>query len=77
MTLCAFDLLSTVVSALFSAHRGTLDRLGIHYACTGLGISLRSDPKAFSDSPVDLLPGSVDTPLSEVVIDGGPSLGKS
>jgi hypothetical protein len=61
VTLTAFDLLTSVVTALFSAHRGALDRLGIHYARAGLGISLLSDSQAFADSPVDPFPGTVHT----------------
>jgi hypothetical protein len=39
VTLTALDLLASVVAALFSAYRGTLDRLAIHHARAGLGIS--------------------------------------
>jgi hypothetical protein len=73
VTLSAFDLLGSVVTTLFSAYCGTLDRLGINHTCAGLGISPQANPKAFSDSPVDPLPGAIDTPLSEIVVDGGPS----
>ncbi len=39
----------------------------------GLGISFQANPQeALADSPVDPLPGAVDTPFSEVVVDGGP-----
>jgi hypothetical protein len=31
VTLSAFDLLGSIVTALFSAYCGSLDRLGIHY----------------------------------------------
>jgi hypothetical protein len=38
-----------------------------------LRISAQANPEAFSDGSVDPLPGAVDTPFSEVVVDGGPS----
>ena len=58
MTLSSFDLLATIVTALFPTHRGTLDRLRIHHARAGLGISLQAHPQAFSESSVDPLPGT-------------------
>src|SRR3712207_4996748 len=73
VALSALYLLASVVTALFSAYCGTLDRLGIHYACTGVRISPQANPQPFADGPVDLLPGTVDPPGSEIVIDGGPS----
>jgi len=73
MPLTAFDLLASYsITAIFSAHRGTLDRLRIHHAGTGLRIPLQANPKALADGPVDALPGAVDPPSSEVVVDGGP-----
>jgi hypothetical protein len=38
--LAALDLLASVEAALFPAHRGALDRLAVHHARAGLGISL-------------------------------------
>lgn len=73
MALTALYLLATVVTAIFSAHRGALYRLGVHHASAGLRISPQANPKAFSDGPIDPLPSAVDTPLSEIVVDGGPS----
>ena len=73
MTLSSFDLLASIVTPLFPAYRGALDRLGIPYARAGLRIPLQANPKAFSESSIDALPGTVDAPFSEVVIDGGPS----
>src|SRR5215208_2938406 len=72
VTLAAFDLLSPVVTPILSTHCGTLDRLGIDHACAGLRISFQANPRAFSYGPVDPLPGAVDTPFSEIVVDGGP-----
>jgi hypothetical protein len=73
-----FDLLASYsIASIFSAHTGALDRLGIHHPGAGLRISHQANPKAFSDGPVDHFPGTVDPPSSEVVVDGGPSLGKS
>jgi hypothetical protein len=77
VTLTPFDLLTSVVTPIFAAYRGALDRLGIHHPGTGLGISVQANPEALADCPVDPLPSTVDTPGSEVVVDGGPSLGKS
>src|SRR5687767_10433847 len=72
MALAPLDLLATVVAAIFSAHRGALYRLGIHNARTGLRVSLQANPEAFSYGPVDPFPGTIDTPFSEVVVDGWP-----
>src|SRR5215203_5418549 len=72
MALASFDLLATIVTALFSAYSGSLYRLAIHNARTRLRVPPQSDPQAFSDSPVDSLPGTIDAPFSEVVVDGGP-----
>jgi hypothetical protein len=63
----------TVVTVLFSAYCGTLDRLRLHHARAGLRIAVQEDPQAFADSPVDPLPSTIDTPLSERVVNGGPS----
>src|ERR687898_3208903 len=73
MALTPFDLLASVVAALLSAHRGALYRLRIHHARTGLRVPLQANPEAFSYGPIDPFPGTVDTPFSEVVVDGGPS----
>ena len=77
MSLTALYLLASVVTPIFSAHRSALDRLGIDHPGAGLRISPQANPKAFSYGLIDALPGAVDTPLSEIVVDGGPSLGKS
>jgi hypothetical protein len=71
--LTPLDLLASVEAAFFSSHRGALYRLAIHYASTGLRISFQANPQAFTDSPVDLFPGSVDAPFPEVPLNGGPS----
>jgi len=73
VTFTPFDLLASVVTPIFSAHRGALDRLGILHPGTGLGISVQANPEALAYGPIDPLPGNIDTPLSEVVVDGGPS----
>jgi hypothetical protein len=73
VALSSFDLLASVVTALFSAHRRSLDRLGVHHPGTRLRIPLRANPQAFADSSVDPLPSTVDAPSSEIVVDGGPS----
>jgi hypothetical protein len=71
----AQSLLASVVSALFCAHHGALERLGIDHTSAGLRISSQANPQeAFSYCPIDTLPGAVDRPLSEIVVVGGPSL---
>jgi len=70
--LTALDLLTSVEAAFFSAHCGALYRLAIHHARARLRIPLQADPQAFSEGAVDPLPGTVDTPFSEVPVDGGP-----
>ena len=59
MALAALDLLSTVVTTLFSAHSGSLDRLAIHDACTGLRVSFQANSQTFSDSLVDPSPSTI------------------
>src|SRR5215212_6093748 len=72
VALTPFDLLAPVVSALFSAHRGALDRLGVHHASAGLRVPFQSNAQAFAEGLVDPLPATVDAPFPEVVVDGGP-----
>jgi hypothetical protein len=55
MTLPTEHFLPSVVTALFSAYTGTLHRLAIHYASTGLGISLQRNPQTLADRLVDSL----------------------
>ena len=59
VALSSLDLLAAIVIALFSAYRGTLDRLRIHHAGAGLGVPLQADPEAFADGPIDPFPGTV------------------
>src|SRR5687767_6473300 len=77
VALATLDLLASIVATLFSAHSGSLDGLGIHYARAGLRVSFQANPQTFSESSIDPLPSAVDAPGSEIVIDSGPSLGKS
>src|SRR5215212_5351973 len=72
VALTPFDLLAPVVTALFSAHRGALDRLGVHHASAGLRVPFQSNAQALAEGPVDPLLGTVDAPFPEVVVDGGP-----
>ena len=76
VSLTSFDLLAAVVAPILSPYCCTLHRLGSHHACAGLWISLQANSQTFADSPVDMLPGAVDAPGSEIVVNGGPSLGK-
>jgi hypothetical protein len=73
VTLTPLDLLASVITPIFAAYCGTLDRLAIHHAGAGLRISVQANTKAFTDRPIDLFPGAVDAPSSEVMVDGGPS----
>src|SRR5215204_5021572 len=73
MALTSFVSLPSVVTALFTTYRGTLDRLRIHHAGAWLRIPFQPDAQPFADGPVDELPGAVHTPFSEVVVDGWPS----
>jgi hypothetical protein len=77
VALTPLDLLASVVTPIFCTYCGSFYRLGIDYASAGLRVPLQANPKeAFADRAVDPLPSTVDTPLSEVVVDGRPSLGK-
>src|SRR5918994_2245406 len=71
MTLSALNLLAAIVSPL-SSHAGGLYRLAIHYACTGLGISAHANAHPLTQGRVHPLPGAVDPPSSEVMMDGLP-----
>ena len=73
MALPTIDLLlASVVTALLSAYPASLDRLGIRYPGAGLRLPLQANPKALPDSSIDALLGTIDTPFSEIVVDGGP-----
>src|SRR5215211_7056366 len=68
MTLSALDLLGPVVAALFASNSGRFDRLAIHYGSTGLRVPLQSYPHALTQGYVHPLPGSVQAPGAEVVV---------
>jgi hypothetical protein len=72
VSLSAFDLLATVVAALFSSHAGALDRLAIHDARARLGISVHAHPYTLAQGGVHPLPGAVEPPSPEVMMDGLP-----
>src|SRR5215212_1266026 len=72
MALPTFHLLGSVVTALFAAHTRGLDRLAVHYSGTRLRVPLEADPHALTQGGMHLLPGSVQTPEAEVVVDGLP-----
>jgi hypothetical protein len=44
VALSSLYLLASVVTPIFCAHSGTLDRLGIHHTSAWLGISLQANP---------------------------------
>src|SRR5215210_3232590 len=72
VALSALHLLAAIVAALFPANRGALHRLGVHHPRAGLGVPFQADPEALADGPVDVLPGTVYAPFSEVPVNGGP-----
>src|SRR3990170_4804871 len=73
VALASLDLLAPVVTSIFSAHRGGLNRLGIHHARAGLRAPFKADPQPFAAGPVDPLEGAVDPPGPKIMVDGGPS----
>jgi hypothetical protein len=73
VALTPLDLLGPIVTPVLPAYPGALHRLGIHHARAGLRISLQAHTQAFSESSVDTLPGTIDTPSPEIVVDGWPS----
>src|SRR5215208_2763363 len=72
MALSPFHLLAAIVSSLLPSHAGTLDRLAIYYAGAGLRISSHTDSHPLAQGGVQPLPGAVDAPSSEVMVDGLP-----
>src|SRR3712207_5009736 len=70
VALSAFDLLAAVVAALFSAYAGRLDRLAIHYPRTGLRVPLEAHPHTLAQGSVHPLPGAIQSPEAEVMVDG-------
>src|SRR5215212_4122344 len=72
MALPTFHLLGSVVTALFAAHTRGLERLAVHYSGTRLRVPLEADPHALTQGGMHLLPGSVQAPGAEVVVDGLP-----
>jgi len=65
----ALHFLVAIVSSLCSTYPCGLHRLGIHHARAGLRISLEAYSQTLAQSSVHPLPGAVDTPSSEVVVD--------
>jgi hypothetical protein len=59
VALSSFDLLAAVVTALIASYVGALDRLAIHYASTGLGISVHAHPQTLAQSGVHPFPSAV------------------
>src|SRR5919107_1713933 len=79
MALSSFDLLGPVVSALCASYHGGLDRLAVYYAGAGLRVPLQTDPHPLAQGRVHPLPGSIQTPETEVgvrVVAGGEVGGK-
>jgi hypothetical protein len=72
MALSSFDLLGSVVATLFSAYPGGLHRLAIHNGCARLRVSLEAYSQTMAQGSVQPLPGAIDAPDPEVVVDGLP-----
>jgi hypothetical protein len=52
MPFSAFDLLATIVTALFSSHASRFDRLTVDNACAGLRVPLEADPHTLAQGSV-------------------------
>jgi hypothetical protein len=70
LALATVYLLAAVVATVLAAHPGSLGRLGVHHTGGGVGIAPELGPQAPADHVVQLLPGAIQPPLSEVVKDG-------
>jgi len=77
MTLCAFNLLAAVVTTLITSYTRALDRLAIHHASARLRIAFLAHSHSMAQSSVDPLPGAIDPPSPEVMVDSLPAVGKS
>src|SRR5215211_178520 len=72
MALSAFHLLGGVEASLVAAHSRGPDRLGVHYCGAGVRVSAKVRPQPFAQLGVKALPGPIDAPPPEPVIDGLP-----
>jgi hypothetical protein len=72
MALSALHLLAAVVSSLLSSHAGALSRLAIDDAGAWLRISAHTDAHSLAQGGVQPFSGAIDTPSSEVMVDGFP-----
>jgi hypothetical protein len=72
VALSALHLLGSVVTTLVPTHSGGLDRLAIHYGRAGLRVSVEADSHTLAQGGMHPLPGAVQTPGAEVVVDGLP-----
>ena len=72
MALSALHLLAAVVPSLLPSHAGTFHRLRIDYAGTWLRVSPHTYAHPLTQGGVQPLPGAVDTPSPEVMVDGLP-----
>jgi len=68
MSLVARELLATIVAA-DTANAGCLDRLAIHDAVTRLRIASLTHPLPFAKGGVRSLPGPIESPGMEVMVD--------
>jgi hypothetical protein len=72
VALSSFDLLGPVVTTLVPTHSRGLERLAIHYGRAGLRVSVEADSHTLAQGSMHPLPGAVQTPEAEVVVDGLP-----
>src|SRR5215212_2973991 len=72
MPLPPLHLLAGVEAPFLTAYSGGLDALAVHDPGTRLWISSESNPRLSAKGLVQSLPGAVDAPGPEVVVDGPP-----
>src|SRR5919202_1755471 len=72
MSLPAPHLLAAVEASLLAPDACSFHRLAVHDSGAGLGISPKPHPQAFAYHVVQSLPGTIQTPLPEVVEYGLP-----
>src|SRR4051812_2536555 len=72
MSLSALDLFASVVTTLITSHAGALERLAVHHAGARMRIPLQADPHTLAQGGVHPLPGAVDAPSPQVMVDGLP-----
>jgi hypothetical protein len=59
VSLSALDLLTAIVTTLFSTYSGCFDRLAVHYACARLRVSLEAHSHPLTQGGVYPFPGAI------------------